>query len=104
MLVAVLIPPLCLFRLGGETRYDALGLFLQLLLHLDLLSASRYLRRNQNFDWSGLRPTLYRRQIYDINIRKTEPRPAGSATTNARTSGTPLRPGYISQGFTFMTR
>src|ERR1017187_1232650 len=36
MYVAVLIPPLRLFRLGGESRHDALGLFLQLLLHLGL--------------------------------------------------------------------
>src|ERR1700738_671505 len=34
MYVAVLIPPLRLFRLGGKSRYGAFGLFLQLLLHL----------------------------------------------------------------------
>src|ERR1035441_7278520 len=36
MYVAVPIPPLRLFRLGGESRYDALGLFLHLLLHFGL--------------------------------------------------------------------
>src|SRR5450756_2216082 len=36
MYVAVLIPPLRLFRLGGESRHDALRLFLHLLLHLGL--------------------------------------------------------------------
>src|SRR5450756_146809 len=36
MYVAVLIPPVRLFRLGGESRDDALGLFLHLLLHLGL--------------------------------------------------------------------
>jgi hypothetical protein len=34
MQVAVLVPPLRLLRLGGESRDDALGLFLQLLVHL----------------------------------------------------------------------
>jgi hypothetical protein len=36
MYVAVLIPPLRLFRLGGKSRHDALRLFLHLLLHLGL--------------------------------------------------------------------
>src|ERR1035437_5518680 len=36
MYVAVLIPPLRLFRFGGESRDDALGLFLPLLLHFGL--------------------------------------------------------------------
>src|ERR1022692_130545 len=36
MYVAVFVPPLRLFRLGGESRHDALGLFLHPLLHLGL--------------------------------------------------------------------
>jgi len=36
MSIAVLMPPLSLFRFSGESRYDSLGLLLQLLLHLGL--------------------------------------------------------------------